>query len=212
MVACTLVHHNSTSYLLFISFCLIIFFIVSILISGTSILEFRIFANFFKKLVQDNSNLFMPKIIKIMLQEYLKLNKNILIAFTASIIISAIIAQLLSGQTDYLNATYTTIADYVVYFSVFSFLFYLDNRKKYVLESGKTDTVKLKHDLKKLITSLGIAEIIYTIARGLLQYYFLTINYDPYMASIISQSISTIIYMAVLNFTVKITRLYRDEN
>ena len=154
----------------------------------------------------------MPKIIKIMLQEYLKLNKNILIAFAASIITSAIIAQLLSGQTDYLNATYTTIADYVVYFSVFSFLFYLDNRKKYVLESGKTDTVKLKHDLKKLITSLGIAEIIYTIARGFLQYYFLTINYDPYMASIISQSISTIIYMVVLNFTVKITRLYRDEN
>ena len=147
-----------------------------------------------------------------MLQEYLKLNKNILIAFAASIIISAIIAQLLSGQTDYLNATYTTIADYVIYFSVFSFLFYLDNRKKYVLKSGKTDTVKLKHDLKKLITSLGIAEIIYTIARGLLQYYFLTINYDPYMASIISQSISTIIYMVVLNFTVKIIRLYKDEN
>jgi hypothetical protein len=147
-----------------------------------------------------------------MLQEYLKLNKNILIAFTASIVVSAIIAQLLSEQTDYLNATYTTIADYVIYFSVFSFLFYLDNRKKYVLKSGKTDTVKLKHDLKKLITSLGIAEIIYTIVRGLLQYYFLTINYDPYMASIISQSISTIIYMVVLNFTVKITKLYKDEN
>ncbi len=134
-----------------------------------------------------------------MLQEYLKLNKNILIAFAAE-------------QTDSLNATYTTIADYVIYFSVFSFLFYLDNRKKYVLESGKTDTVKLKHDLKKLITSLGIAEIVYTIIRGLLQYYFLTLHYDPYMASITSQSISTIIYMVVLNLTVKITRLYKDEN
>jgi len=33
-----------------------------------------------------------------MLQEYLKLNKNILIAFAASIIISAIIAQILSDQ------------------------------------------------------------------------------------------------------------------
>ena len=77
-----------------------------------------------------------------MLQEYLKLNKNILIAFTASIIISAIIAQVLSDQDDYLNTTYTTIADYVIYFSVFSFLFYIDNRKKYRLESGKTDTKK----------------------------------------------------------------------
>ncbi len=147
-----------------------------------------------------------------MLQEYLKLNKNVLIAFTASIIISAIIAQILSDQADVLNTTYTTIADYVVYFSVFSSLFYFDNRKKYRLESGKTDIARLKQDLKKLITSLGIAEVVYTIVRWVLQYYFLTINYDPYLASIASQGISTIIYMIVLNFTVKITRLYKNGN
>ena len=147
-----------------------------------------------------------------MLQEYLKLNKNILIAFTASIIISAAIAQILSDQDDLLNTTYTTIADYVIYFSVFSSLFYFDNRKKYRLESGETDTVKLKQDLKKLITSLGIAEVVYTISRWALQYYFLTINYDPYLASIVSQGISTIIYMIALNLTVKITRLYKDGN
>jgi len=146
------------------------------------------------------------------LQEYLKLNKNILIAFAASIIISAIIAQVLSDQADYLNTTYTTIADYVIYFSVFSSLFYLDSRKKYRLESGGTDTAKLKRDLKKLITSLGIAEVVYTVVRWALQYYFLTINYDPYLASIVSQGISTIIYMIVLNLTVKITRLYKDGN
>ena len=97
-------------------------------------------------------------------------------------------------------------------FSVFSSLFYFDNRKKYRLESGKTDTGKLKHDLKKLITSLGIAEVVYTVVRWALQYYFLTINYDPYLASIASQAISTIIYMIVLNLTVKITRLYKDGN
>ena len=147
-----------------------------------------------------------------MLQEYLKLNKNILIAFAASIIISAIIAQVLSDQVDYLNTTYTTIADYIIYFSVFSSLFYLDNRKKYKLKSGKTDTIKLKQDLKKLITSLGIAEVVYTVARWVLQYYFLTINYDPYLASIVSQGLSTIIYMMVLNLIVKITRLYKDGN
>jgi hypothetical protein len=147
-----------------------------------------------------------------MLQEYLKLNKNILIAFAASIIISAIIAQILSDQADYLNTTYTTIADYVIYFSVFSGLFYLDNRKKYHLESGGTDTAKLKQDLKKLVTSLGIAEIVYTVARWALQYYFLTINYDPYLASIASQGTSTIIYMVVVNLSVKITRLYKDGN
>ncbi|MCV0410477.1 hypothetical protein [Nitrosopumilus sp.] len=147
-----------------------------------------------------------------MLHEYLKLNKNILIAFAASIIISAIIAQILSEQTAYLNTTFTTIADYVIYFSVFSVLFYFDNRKKYRLASGRTDTVKLKHDLKKLVTSLGIAEVVYTVVRWVLQYYFLMINYDPYLASFTSQGISTIIYMLVVNLSVKITRLYKDGN
>ena len=147
-----------------------------------------------------------------MLQEYLKLNKNILAAFAASIIISAIIAQLLADQPDYINTTYTTIADYVIYFSVFTGLFYYGNRKKYRLESGATNTAKLKHDLKKLITSMGIAEVVYTVVRWALQYYFLTINYDAYLASIASQAISTIIYMIILNAIVKITKLYKDGN
>ncbi|MDH5658726.1 MAG: hypothetical protein OEY17_05245, partial [Nitrosopumilus sp.] len=115
-------------------------------------------------------------------------------------------------QKDYLNTTYTTIADYVVYFSIFSGLFYLDNRKKYRLKSGGINSVKLRHDLKKLITSLGIAEVVYTAVRWALQYYLLTIEYDPYLASIASQGMSTIIYMAVVNLSVKITRLYKDGN
>ena len=147
-----------------------------------------------------------------MLQEYFKLNKNILIDFAVSITFSAIIAQGLAEQEDYLNTTYTLIFDYIFYFSTFGSLFYLDNRKKYLLKSGKTDKEKLRHDLIKIITSLGIAEIVYTIARWILQYYFLSINYDPYLASIVSQVISTIIYMIVVNLSVKMTRLYKDGN
>ena len=147
-----------------------------------------------------------------MLQEYFKLNKNILIAFVVSITFSAIIAQSLAEQEDYLNTTYTLIFDYVFYFATFGSLYYWDNRKKYLLKSGKTDKERLRHDLIKIITSLGIAEIVYTIARWLLQYYFLSIDYDPYLASIVSQVISTIIYMIVVNLSVKMTRLYKDGN
>ena len=147
-----------------------------------------------------------------MLQDYLKLNKNIIIAILTSIIFSAIIAQILSDQEDYLNTTYTTIADYSIYFSVFGVLYYFDNRKKYRTESGGTDTAKLKQDLIKLVASLGIAEVVYTIARWVLQYYFLTIDYDPYLASIISQSISAIIFLIVVNLNVRLVRLYKDEN
>jgi len=145
-------------------------------------------------------------------QKYFMLNKNLLIAITTSIIISAIVAHVLSEQANYLNTTYTLLVDYVVYFSVFGGLYYLDNRKKYLLESSPTDKSKLKHDLIKLITSLGIAEVVYTIARWFLQYYFLTINYDAYLASIISQTISMIICLIVINLSVKMTRLYKDGN
>ncbi len=144
--------------------------------------------------------------------KYFSLNKNILIAFAASIIISAIVAQVLSEQAAYLNTSYTLLVDYVVYFSTFGSLYYLDNRKKYLLASGKTDKVKLQHDLIKIVTSLGIGEVIYTIVRWFLQYYFLTIDYDAYLASIVSQVISTIIYMIVINLSVKMTRLYKDGN
>ena len=137
------------------------------------------------------------------------LNKNLLIAIITSIIISAIVANLLSDQADYLNSTYTLLVDYVIYFSVFGGLYYLDNKKKYLLESDKS---KLKHDLIKIITSLGIAEVVYTIVRWSLHYYFLTINYDAYLASIVSQTISMIICLIVINLSVKMTRLYKDEN
>ena len=127
---------------------------------------------------------------------------------SVSVVISALVAQILADQADYLNTTYTTIVDYVVFFSVFGFLFYLDNRAEYRTESGTSDTTKLRRDLKKLVTSLGVGEIVYTIARWVIQYYLLTANYDPYIASIISQVISGGIYMVTVNLSLKITRMY----
>ncbi len=149
---------------------------------------------------------------KPVLGEYLKLNKNIIIAFAVSIIFSAIVAQALSEQEDYLNTTYTSIVDYVFYFSTFGILYYFDNRKKYRLESGKTDKVKLQRDLLKLLTSLGIAEVVYNIIRWILHYHLLSIDYDPYLASIASQVVSMIVYLIVMNLSMKMIRLYKVKN
>lgn len=145
-------------------------------------------------------------------KEYLKLNRNVFIAFAVDIIVSAIVAQLLVEQQDYLNVTFTLLADYATFFSILGFLFYYDNQKKYKLESGKTNWILLKADLVKIVSSLGIAEIAYTIVRWLSQYYFLTIDYDPYLASVIGQIIAIAVYMITLNFLVSITKLYKDSN
>ena len=144
-------------------------------------------------------------------REYLKLNKNILLGFAASIVISAIVSQSLSNQQNYVNATITLMVDYIVYFSTFGFLFYMDNRKKYLLESGSVDKTSLKNDLIKIISSLGIGEVIYTACRWTLQYYLLTNAFEAYIASLVSQSISTVIYMITVNLSVKFMRLYKND-
>jgi len=143
-------------------------------------------------------------------KEYLKLNRNVFIAFAADIIVSAIVAQLLADQQHYLNTTFTLIADYATFFSVLGFLLYRDNRKKYKLDSGETNWPLLKTDMVKMISSLGIAEVVYTIVRWSSQYYFLTIEYDPYLASIVGQIISIAVYTATLNISIKISKLYKD--
>lgn len=143
-------------------------------------------------------------------KEYLRLNKNILLGFSASIVISAIVAQLMSNQQSYVNTTITLIVDYVVYFTTFGALFYMDNKKKYMLESGEVDRASLKRDLIKIISSLGIGEVVYTICRWSLQYYLLTASYEAYIASLVSQSISTCIYLVTINLSVKLMRLYKD--
>ena len=143
-------------------------------------------------------------------KEYLRLNKNILLGFSASIIISAIVAQYLSNQQSYVDTTITLVVDYIVYFTTFGALFYLDNKKKYMLESGEINRAHLKRDLIKIISSLGVGEVIYTISRWFLQYYLLTYSYEAYLASLVSQSISTCIYMITVNLSVKLMRLYRD--
>jgi len=144
-------------------------------------------------------------------REYLRLNKNILLAFAASIIISAVVADYLSDQQDYLNSSLTLVADYCVFFSIFGILFYIDNRKIYRTETGELKKSLLKSDLIKIIASLGIGEVVYTIVWWSLQYYLLQIEYDAYLASIISQMISTVVYMIVLNLSVKMARLYKDD-
>ena len=143
-------------------------------------------------------------------KQYLKLNRNIFIAFAVDFVVSAMVAQMLVEQEHYLNTTITLLADHGTFLSILGFLLYLDNRNKYRLNSG-TNWSLLKKDLVKIIASLGIAEIIYTIVRWGFQYYFLTVDYEPYLASIIGQAIAVAIYLVIINFLVKITKWYKDD-
>ena len=152
------------------------------------------------------------KIVVILNKEYLKLNKNLLISFVFSTIVSTSVAQLLADQEDYLNTTYTVIAGYIVFFSVFIIMFYIDFKHRYKLSSGQTNYGLLKKELIQLISSLGIGEIVYLAVRWTTMYYFLDLNYEPYIASLSSEAISTVCYLFVVTFSGKIVGLFKDDN
>ncbi len=133
-----------------------------------------------------------------------RINRNFVICFIISASVSAVATQLLGDQENYLNATITIIIGYMTYFGIFSVLFYFDNRDRY--KTMRPDVVK--KELLALISSFGVGEIIYLGIRWPTLYYFLEIGVEPYMASLISEVMSTACYMASVTAFLRKTRTF----
>jgi hypothetical protein len=123
--------------------------------------------------------------------QLLQINRNFLICFVISASLSAVAAQLLGEHENYLNTTITIVIGYIIYFGIFSVLFYFDNKDRYKSMKSKM----IKKELLSLISSFGVGEIIYLGIRWPSLYYFLEIGIEPYLASLISEIISTGCYM-----------------
>jgi len=137
-------------------------------------------------------------------QQLLQINRNFLLCFIVSASLSAVAAQLLSDYENYLNTSFTIIFGYIVYFGIFSCLFYWDNRGRY--KTMKSSLIK--KELFTLISSFGVGEIIYLVTRWPTLYYFLEIGIEPYLASLISEIISTAFYMATVTIFLRKTKTF----
>ena len=136
--------------------------------------------------------------------QLLKINRNFLVCFVISASVSALVAQLLSDYDNYLNTTITIIAGYITFFGIFTSMFYLDNKKRYLrMESGS-----VKKELVKLVSSLGLGEVVYLVVRWSLQFYFLEMELEPFAASLTSEIIATSLYMILVSVFLKATKTY----
>ena len=136
--------------------------------------------------------------------QLVQINRNFLICFIISASISAIAAQVLEEQENYLNTTITIIIGYIIYFGIFSLLFYFDNRERYKVMESKL----IRKELLALISSFGVGEIIYLVIRWPTLYYFLEIGIEPYLASLISEVISTGCYMLSVTVFLRKTKIF----
>ena len=137
-------------------------------------------------------------------QQFFQINRNFLICFIISASLSAVVAQLLGDQDNYLNTTITIVFGYIVYFGIFSGLFYFDNIKRY--RSMKSNLIK--KELVAMISSFGVGEIIYLGIRWPTLYYFLEMGIEPFIASLISEIIATACYMISVTIFLRKTKTF----
>jgi len=101
------------------------------------------------------------------------------------------------------------VGDFLVYNSFFTILYFLDNRKKYINSGRSMNKQKIKQDLKKLITVIGLAEISYITTKFLSTFIiFEILLVNPSLISISTTISSWIVYIVIANIMAKNQRLF----
>lgn len=145
-------------------------------------------------------------------RDYVLFNKNLIISGASAIFTSALVAQLYTRyDTNALaNSIVAIAAEYGVYLPLFAFLFYRDNRHRYTDPlTGKRDSKTLKNDVKKLLASFSISEIIFSITRTSAHYQILQSGAEAYQASMIGSLIAWAVFFVCINAGVKFVRLFK---
>ncbi len=145
-------------------------------------------------------------------RDYILFNKNLIISGASAILTSALVAQLYARyDTNALaNSIVAIAAEYGVYIPFFAFLFYRDNRHKYIDPlTGKRDSKKVRNDVKKLFATFSISEIIFSVTRTSTHYQILQSGAEAYQASMIGSLIAWAVFFVCINAGVKFVRLFK---
>lgn len=108
-----------------------------------------------------------------------------------------------------MNSLVSLGAEYGVYFPLFAYLFYRDNKHRYVSSSGGRISTNIWDDIKKLGVTFFLSEIIYSATRGYAHYQILVSGTEPYQASMIASLIAWGIFFVCVNVGVKLVRLFK---
>jgi hypothetical protein len=145
-------------------------------------------------------------------RELILFNKNIIVAAVAAIITDAIVVQYAAQSitNDVLVSIFSIITDIGVYLAAFAGLFYIDNRKKYInTVTGMRDSNRFKQDAKKIVTALGVSEVVYMIGKFTSIYLLLQSNVaPPYQVAMLSTLLAGVFSTVTANLMIKAQKLF----
>lgn len=146
-------------------------------------------------------------------RKYILFNKNLLISGICAFFTSAAVAQLHSSFSDnaFTNALVSLATEYGVYIPLFAYLFYRDNKDRYIDSTGRRISSNIWTDFKKLLATFSISEIIYSVTRGYAHYQILVHGTEPYQASMLASVIAWAVFFICVNAGIKLVRLFKKS-
>ena len=140
-------------------------------------------------------------------------NKNLLISGIISFLVGALFTQIYAqyDENHIVNSLITLVIGYIVYIPLFAFLFYRDNKAKYIDPlTGKKNSNKIRNDVKKLFTAFSISEAIFIISKTYIHYSLLVSSVEPYQSYSLAEFISWVIYFISINVGTKAVKLFEN--
>ena len=148
-------------------------------------------------------------------RNYILFNKNIIISGTLAFIIGTFFTQFYSQyeKNNFVNSIVTLSVEYAVYIPLFAFLYYLDNKEKYVdPQSGKKKYTNIKKDIIKLFGIFSISELVFSVSKVSIHFQLMQLSFEPYLASMIGSFTAWFIFLVVINLGAKIVKLFKSSN
>jgi hypothetical protein len=146
-------------------------------------------------------------------RELILFNRSIIIAAVASVIADAIVVnyavQITSNNV--VVSIVSMITDTGVYLATFATMFLIDNKNKYIdSTTGKKDSSRFRRDIRKIITALGVSELVYMIVKFTSVYFLLQSNLAlPYQVAMMSTILAWIVYIITANAMVRWQKLFK---
>jgi hypothetical protein len=145
-------------------------------------------------------------------RNYILLNKSIIVAGIAALIVGTIFTEFYSKyeKNNFFNSIVTLTVEYSIYIPIFTLYFYHDNKNKYVdPATGLRNKAVIKNDIIKLFTIFSVSEVIYSVSKVSIHFQLMQISFEPYQASMIGSITAWIIFLVLINLGAKFVRLFR---
>lgn len=146
-------------------------------------------------------------------RDIIHFNKNFLIASIITALLDVVIvtyASITYADNNLLISIISLTTDFAIFNFIFIILFYLENKQRYLKSDGTKDKQQLRQDSIKLVTTLGLSEIVYLFTKFVSTYLFFEFTrINSSEISIITTVIGWILYATTANIMIKKTKFFK---